>query len=164
MSPIARHRQKNGATTNGNLFNHPYLKRMIAQNLPNASTQKAKGQQPIQNQRSHREQILSRVASSPRRTQAAASSKPPQPISVNLKPSPGRNKRMSQNPPTVPTAASTKSHQSPSRTKHAGKGKVAERVALVNERTQRANDSSRRNARQSEDLSSAATRDCLRVN
>eukprot|EP00804_Cyclotella_cryptica_P023167 CCRYP_000379-RA/>CCRYP_000379-RA protein AED:0.01 eAED:0.01 QI:381/1/1/1/0/0/2/57/1854 len=196
MSPIARHRQKNGANLNGNLFNHPYLKRMIAQNLPNCATPTARGQHQeqhsssqVKQKPSHREQILSRVIEkpgTPRKSQPSA----------NKKTIPHPQRKKSMNSSTQPTLASSRAindqstqkalpspqHRKQSHRKEVVKGKVAERVAMVNELTNRTNEASihqhigdtvsknlkeakaRHKSQRSEEQSSAATRDCVRVN
>lgn len=197
MSPIARHRQSNGANLNGNLFNHPYLKRMIAHNLPKCPTPTARGQEQenqsmsqVKQKPSHKEQILSRVIQkpgTPRRSQPAA----------NNRPIPYPQRKKSMNSSTQPTLASSRpthdqlSNKEPpspqrrqqSHRKDVGKGKVAERVAMVNELTNRTNEAiihqhigdtvsknlkeakvARHRLQRNEEHSSAATRDCVRVN
>ena len=217
MSPIARHRQKQGAN-GGTLFNHPYLKRMMS----NVSTPRANGQHqehPSNNPQAraptHREQIISRVIekpSTPRKSQKASPSKKPptpqdkKPIkkSVSYQSTPTTsssylNETQStqhkkpqhslSNQSTLTTASSNVNDSNDDSLHLQGKGqsqrkgKVAERVAIVNERTSRqsingssnhtkkiasrgAKEAKARYVRRSnnDEQSSTATRDCVRIN
>jgi hypothetical protein len=154
MSPIARHRQKQGPNSNGTLFNHPYLKRMMS----NVSTPKASGQQQASaaqsNRPSHREQIISRVIEKPS-TPRRANKKPPTPsnrkpikksvsnqstlttVSSNVDelqpPQRKQPQRTISNQSTMTTVSSNaeQSHQHKSQRNAHKKGTVAERVAMV---------------------------------
>ncbi|KAL3798500.1 hypothetical protein ACHAWO_011059 [Cyclotella atomus] len=207
MSPIARHRQKQGANSNGNLFNHPYLKRMMS----NVSTPRASGHQqqlnnPQEKRPSHREQIISRVIEkppSPRKSKAAPSRKPPPPqnrksinksasnqstittVSSDAKElqSPQRKKQPQRpipNQSSLTTSSSTIT-ESQSQSTTPMKGKVAQRVAMVEKSSRQstngnhldtskialrgAKEAKKRYTKQAGDeQSSAATRDCLRLN
>ena len=217
MSPIARHRQKQGAN-GGTLFNHPYLRRMMS----NVSTPRANGQHQEHSNNNqaagptHREQIISRVIekpstprkpfkASPSKKYTTSQNKEPTRKSLSYQSTPttsSSNLNEMQSPPhtksqqslsyqsTLTTASSNADfsnddapHSPQGKTQPRRKGKVAERVAMVNERTNRQNIAENnqpikriasRGAKEAkaryvghsnnDEQSSTATRDCVRIN